>query len=68
MDSNKIELALYVINLKIAEEIKNNTEKDFEKFKEKMEVFYKEKEEVYKENEEVVNKILTVYLEEFKNK
>ena len=68
MDSNRKELALYVINLKIAEEIKNNTEKDFEKFKEKMNVFYDEKEEVYKDNEEVVNKILTVYLEEFKNK
>ena len=68
MDRDRKELALYVINLKIAEEIKNNTEKDFEKFKEKMNVFYDEKEEVYKDNEEVVNKILTVYLEEFKNK
>lgn len=68
MDRDRKELALYVINLKIAEEIKNNTEKDFEKFKEKMNIFYDEKEEVYKDNEEVVNKILTVYLEEFKNK
>ena len=68
MDSNRKELALYVINLKIAEEIKNNTETDFEKFREKMDVFYNEKEEVYKDNEEVVDKILTVYIEEFKNK
>ena len=68
MDSNRKELALYVINLKIAEEIKNNKETDFEKFREKMNVFYNEKEEVYKDNEEVVDKILTVYIEEFKKK
>ncbi len=63
---NRVELALYVINLKIADSIKTNKETDFDKFKAKMDILYDEKEQVYKHNEEVIEKILTVYLEEFK--
>lgn len=63
---NRKELALYVINLKIADSIKNNTEKDFDKFNEKIQVLNEEKNEIYKDNESIIEKVLTVYLEEMK--
>lgn len=63
---NKVELALYVINLKIANEIKNNTEENYEKFKNKINILNKEKEEIYKSNEEIIEKVLNTYLEEIK--
>lgn len=63
---NKVELALYVINLKIANEIKNNTEENYEKFKNKINILNKEKEEIYKNNEEIIEKVLNTYLEEIK--
>ena len=59
MNNNRLELAIYVINLKIAKEIKNNKENNYEKS-------YKEKEEIYINKEESINKILTKYLEELK--
>ncbi len=61
-----MELALYVINLKIANEIKNNTEENYEKFKNKINILNKEKEEIYKNNEEIIGKVLNTYLEEIK--
>ena len=67
MDNRK-ELALYVINLKIADSIKNNKEKDFGKCRKNMQVLYDEKDQIYKDNDKVIEKILTVYLEEFKQK
>ncbi len=66
MNNNRLELAIYVINLKIANEIKNNKENNYEKFKENLEKLYKEKEEIYINKEETINKILTKYLEELK--
>lgn len=63
---NKVELALYVINLKIANEINNNTEENYEKFKNKINILNKEKEEIYKNNEEIIGKVLNTYLEEIK--
>lgn len=61
-----MELALYVINLKIANEIKNNTEENYEKFKNKINILNKEKKEIYKNNEEIIGKVLNTYLEEIK--
>lgn len=65
---NRKELALYVINLKIADSIKNNTEKNFEKFNKKIQELNNEKNEIYKDNESVIEKVLTIYLEEMKQK
>ena len=65
---NRKELALYVINLKIADSIKNNTEKDFEKFNKKIEELNNEKNEIYNNNEDTIEKVLTIYLEEIKQK
>ena len=62
----KIDLAMYVINLKIAKAIKENEEKDYEAFKTKIEKLTDEKREIYKRNQEIINKVLNVYLEEIK--
>lgn len=62
----KIDLAMYVINLKIAKAIKENEEKDYEAFKTKIEKLTDEKRELYKGNQEIINKVLNVYLEEIK--
>ena len=65
---NRKELALYVINLKISDSIKNNTEKNFEKCNKKRQELNNEKNEIYKDNESVIEKVLTIYLEEMKQK
>lgn len=63
---DKIELAKYVIDLKIAKEIKENKEKKFGAFSEKIIKLKNERSEIYKENKEIINKILTEYLNEVK--
>ena len=57
----KIELAVNIINLKIAKEIKENKEKEYSKFKEKIISLENEREQIYLENEEIINKVLTKY-------
>ena len=66
IEDNRFDLALYVINLKIADTIKTNKEKDYNKFKEKLNKLTNEKEMIYKKDENIINKVLTVYLEEVK--
>ncbi len=66
IEDNRFDLALYVINLKIADTIKNNKEKDYNKFKEELNKLTNEKEMIYKKDENIINKVLTVYLEEVK--
>ena len=67
-NNNRKELALYIINLKISDSIKNNTEKDFEKFNKKIQELNNEKFEIYNDNEDTIEKVLTIYLEEIKQK
>ena len=62
----KIELAVNIINLKIAKEIKENKEKEYSKFKEKIISLENEREQIYLENKEIIDKVLTKYLEEVK--
>ena len=62
----RIELALNIINLKIAKEIKENKEKEYSKFKKKIISLENEREQIYLENEEIIDKVLTKYLEEVK--
>ena len=66
IEDNRFDLALYVINLKIADTIKNNKEKDYNKFKEELNKLTNEKEMIYKKDQNIINKVLTVYLEEVK--
>lgn len=63
---DRIELAINVINLKIANEVKHNKEKSYTDFKEKITKLQEERDQIYKDNEEVINKVLTEYLKEVK--
>ena len=64
IEDKQIELALYVIELKKMKLIKENKEKSFDSFKEKISMLSKEKEEIYRGNEEIINKVLTEYIKE----
>ena len=66
MERDQTELALYIIELKIAKEIKENTETEFSTFSAKIKKLKEEKQEVYKGNKEIINKILTEYLKDVK--
>ena len=63
---NKVDMAVNIINLKIAKEIKENTEKEYTKFEEKIINLKNERDQIYLGNEEIINKVLTKYLEEVK--
>lgn len=67
MQNNRNELAKYVMDLKIAKEIRENKEKNFEIFAQKIKNLEEEKNQIYKNNEEVIDKILNVYLEQVKS-
>lgn len=67
IEENKIDLALYVINLKIADTIKNNKETDYKKFQEKIDKLNEEKNKIYNNDKETIEKVLKIYLEEVKN-
>lgn len=62
----QVELAINIINLKIAKEIKENKEKEFDKFKEKIVKLEDERDQIYLENEEIINKVIEKYLKEVK--
>ena len=62
----QVELAINIINLKIANEIKENKEKEFDKFKEKIVKLEDERDQIYLENEEIINKVIEKYLKEVK--
>jgi len=64
IEKKDVEIALYVIELKIAQEIKNS--KDYKEVKEKVEPLLEEKEAIYKNDEAVINKVLNTYLPEVK--
>lgn len=64
IEDKQIELALYVIELKKAQLIKENKEKNFKNYKDKVSLLNNEKKEIYKGNEEIINKVLTLYLKE----
>lgn len=62
----QVELAINIINLKIAKEIKKNKEKEFDKFKEKIVKLEDERDQIYLGNEEIINKVIEKYLKEVK--
>ena len=62
----QVELAISIINLKIAKEIKENKEKEFDKFKEKIVKLEDERDQIYLGNEEIINKVIEKYLKEVK--
>ena len=64
IEKEKIDLALYIIELKEADMIKNSNNKTYDKFKEEMDVLTKERKEIYRNNTKVINKVLTEYIKE----
>ena len=64
---DKIDLALEIINLKIAKEVKENTEKKYSKFAKKIKVLEDEKRAIYQNNEAIINRVIDVYGKEVKN-
>ena len=64
---DKIDLALEIINLKIAKEVKENTEKKYSEFTKKIKVLEDEKRAIYQNSEAVINRVSDVYGKEVKN-
>ena len=64
--NNQIELALYVINLKKASIISNNSCKTYIELKNILKELENEREEIYKKNGTVINKVLDEYLPEIR--
>lgn len=64
---DKIDLALEIINLKIAKEVKENTEKKYSEFAKKIKVLKDEKRAIYQNNEAIINRVIDVYGKEVKN-
>lgn len=64
MKQSKLEKAIYIIELKIAKEIKENKITQYDKFKEKIEKLQTEKEKIYKGDIETIDKVLSEYLNE----
>lgn len=61
LNNYDLDLAIEIINMKIAKEIKNNKEKNFEKFKEKIINLKNQRKEIYKNNQEIIEKVLNEY-------
>lgn len=67
MDELKVEVALEIIQLKIVHFIKNNKEKDVNKFREQLNILTRERDKIYENDKETIDKVYNVYLEEIKN-
>ena len=64
MGEYKVELALQIIQIKIAEFIKNYKGKDKKEFIETVRKLKRERTEIYRLNKEVIDKVYNVYLKE----
>lgn len=67
MNELKVEVALEIIELKILHFIKNNQQKDVNKFKEELNRLTEERDRIYELDEETINKVYNVYIDEIKN-
>ena len=66
MDELKVELAIDIMQRKIAHFIRNNKETNLESFKEKLQQLVEEEEKLYELDEETIQKIYEIYLKEIK--
>lgn len=64
MEEYRMELALQIIQIKIAEFIKNYKGKDKKEFIETVRSLKKERMEIYRLNKAVMDKVFNVYLKE----
>ncbi len=67
MEDLRVEIALEIIQLKIVQFIKNNKEKNVEKFTKKLRQLTEERDKIYDLDVETIDKVYNLYLEEIKN-
>ncbi len=66
MEEFKVELAIDIMQRKIAHFIKNNKEKNVEIFKNELQKLTQEEEKIYELDEDTIEKVYEVYLQELK--
>lgn len=66
IDTNKIDTALYVMDLKIADTLRKNTHRKYSDLRDELVVLKQEKMQIYKNNEQVINKVLNQYIKDVK--
>lgn len=66
MDEGKVELAIDIMQRKIAHFIRNNKETNLENFKEQLQQLIEEEEKIYELDEETIEKVYEIYLKEIK--
>ncbi len=66
MNELTLELAIDIMQRKIAHFIRNNKEKDLEIFKKQLQKLIEEEDKIYELDEEIINKTYKVYLKELK--
>lgn len=64
IEKEKIDLALYIIELKEADLIKKSKNRTYDEFKQEIDILTKERKEIYRNNIEIINKVLTEYIKE----
>lgn len=67
MEDLRVEIALEIIQLKIVQFIKNNKEKNVEKFTKELRQLTEERDKIYDLDVETIDKVYNLYLEEIKN-
>ncbi len=67
MKEVEVELALSIINRKIAKLIENNKENDIHIFKKELMNLKEEEEKIYQLDEKTIKKVFDIYLKELKN-
>ena len=66
MEEFNVELAIDIMQRKIAHFIKNNKEKNVETFKKELKKLVQEEEKIYELDEDTIEKVYEVYLQELK--
>lgn len=68
MDELKVEIAIDIIQRKIADFIKNNKEQNIKIFKNELQKLSNEEEKIYELDEETIKKVYEVYLADLKRR
>lgn len=66
MDELNVELAIDIMQRKIAHFIRNNKETNLENFKEQLQELVEEEEKIYELDEKTIKKVYEIYLKEIK--
>lgn len=66
MNDKKIELAIDIIQRKIAHTLKSNKDVDRNKMKNELQKLIKEEEKIYELDERIIDKVFNIYLKEIR--